>query len=385
MKKILHLTSAKVDQKKWELLGSSKDIFTRTEYFNDRNIEVKKISNYFPMWEEAINKINEKEFSHVLIEHCPPVKIQYKIYKKFGKTIYRSHNAEALHRYDIFKFNLKLFFKGILFENRKLNFMIFIKIIYRTFFYLPSNIFKYFFRDLITSFFSSNVISISQWDKENYWSYFASNKCLTAPFFLPKNYMSKINQKNKKNIIIISGSILPNSISYDQVLMIKELYAIKEHKIFKEFKFIVTGNISRGVYLYLIKKKIHTIKNLFFYTENFTNNDLIQKFNNISNTSFKNFYDILSISKAMLFLSSGGYGFKTKAAEAYSHNNKLIVPDNLYKKFPRELNKITYRFGNIKELNKILLDLYYKKEFNNNINDALKKIAYTTYDKIFNI
>ena len=63
--------------------------------------------------------VNPKNYSNIIIEHAPNLWIQIYLFFKFGKIIYRSHNAEFLHRLHILFCNLNHFFSGILLIIRK--------------------------------------------------------------------------------------------------------------------------------------------------------------------------------------------------------------------------------------------------------------------------
>lgn len=401
MKPILHIVNNKIHNRTHNLLGSVKDIKTRIEYFRHRKLKTCTIvpkGNFFSV-RKKLRHLNKENFSKVLVEQSQSVLLQVYLFFKFRKVIYRSHNAEIYHRFHIFKYNLVFFFSNILFKDIKFSIKKVIYIFYTTFFFFPINILKYFFRDLCISILAESVIAVSKWEKNNYWRYFPFVKKYYADFFLSSFYIKKIkNSKlNKKNIIIISGSYHPNPISYEQIRSIYILLSLKRRsKLFKKFKFIVTGKVSKGILHFLIKKKVHHIKNVYFY---YDKKSLIadkelkiyeksfgkypwNRFKIISSDDFGNYYQLLKIAKAMMFCTDAGFGVKTKAWEAYAHGCFLLMNEKLFEKFPRDFDLINYKYNNDD------LDIILKKLMNynfpqNNLNRFLKKSAYATYDKAF--
>ena len=118
---VLHITSKKVSNKKFFYLGSSKDINSRIEYFDKQNILVDRIEVHmnFNDVRKRVQYINPKNYSNIIIEHSPSLLIQIYLFFKLGKIIYRSHNAEFLHRLDIFKCNLNHFFQEFFLKTKK--------------------------------------------------------------------------------------------------------------------------------------------------------------------------------------------------------------------------------------------------------------------------
>ena len=109
---ILHLTSGKISKKKFFYLGSSKDINSRIEYFDNSNHLVDRIEMNMSLFTvvQKLKYVNPKNYSNIIIEHAPNLWIQIYLFFKFGKIIYRSHNAEFLHRLHILFCNLNHFF-----------------------------------------------------------------------------------------------------------------------------------------------------------------------------------------------------------------------------------------------------------------------------------
>ena len=255
----------KVSNKEFFYLGSSKDINSRIEYFDKQNFLVDRIEVHmnFNDVRKRVQYINPKNYSNIIIEHSPSLLIQIYLFFKLGKIIYRSHNAEFLHRLDIFKCNLNHFFSGILFKNKKISIKGFLIILYVTFVAYPSHVFRFFFRDLITSFFAKKILTNCEWETNNYWKYFSKKKVVTATPFLPGKYIKRIKDLDKikdEKIITISGSSHPNPISVDQIFKIGDILPKVKDKMgknFDEIKFIVTGYIPEGTLNYLKKKKIN--------------------------------------------------------------------------------------------------------------------------------
>ena len=405
MKPILHITSKKLTNKSLDLIGSSKDIYSRIEYFNKRNILVDRISTNINLKDlySNLKYVNKNNYSEILIEHSPSIFVQIYLYIKFGKIIYRSHNAEFYHRLHIFIYNLKHFFNGILLNNKKIGPRNLVLILYRTFIVYFLNIFRFLARDFLTSILSKKIFSNCEWEKKNYWDYFAKSKTLNATPFLSGKYLNKMNSeedlmKIKKNIIIISGSIYPNPISYEQIASVVELKKLKQSDIFQKFYFVVTGKVSDGILKLLVKQKINELNNFYFYNDknmyfknkelrNFETNlnaSLMKNFKILGNEDYLTYYDLLKKSKAMLFLTKAGFGFKNKSLEAYAAKNSLIMPKSLAERFPSELKQIVYSYDKINNLLDILIEIDKKINFiSDDLNDHIRKSSFKSYDKVF--
>jgi hypothetical protein len=404
MKPVLHLTSSKIIKESFDLLGSSKDIYSRIEYFYKRNILVDRIyiNIDFKNLQNKLKYINKNNYSEILIEQSPGLILQIYLYIKFGKIIYRSHNAEFYHRLHIFTYNLKHFFNGILLNNKKKSPKNFVLILYRTFIVYLLNIFRFLARDLLTSILSKKIFSNCEWEKKNYWDYFAKSKTFNATPFLSGKYLNKMNSeedliKIKKNIIIISGSMYPNPISYEQIASVVKLKSLEQKDIFKKFKFLVTGKVSNGILNFLVKQKINELNNFFIYNDknmykdkelrNFETNQntgLMKHFKILGNEDYLTYYDLLKKSKAMLFLTKAGFGFKNKSLEAYATKNSLIMPKGLAERFPSELKRIVYSYDKIYDLLDILIDIDKKTNFvSDDLNGLIRKSSFKSYDKVF--
>jgi hypothetical protein len=400
MKPILHLVNRKFKNKAHFLLGSVKDINSRVEYFNFRNFLVDRIElkvKFFDAY-EILKYLNRSNYSFVLVEQSPSFFVQLLIFFKFGKVIYRSHNAEFYHRFHIFKYNLIHFSLNILFKNKRMSIYRFVNIFFTTFIILPINILRYFFVDILTSILARTIVSESEWSKNYYWKYFPFVKKYHANTFLSAPYLKKVNKLfDKKNVIIISGSYFPNSISYEQVRSIYILLALRENsKLFEEFQFIVTGKVSLGILDFLFKKGVNQIKNLFFYHDkdnlvlakeirNFKSNLSSypwSAFNSLTSDDVGNYYDLLASAKAMMFCTSAGFGTKTKAVEAMMHKCFLVLNNELFERVPNELNKIMIKYdsNNFEDVLKTVKNYDFPKD---DFNKILKESSFKNYDQVF--
>lgn len=404
---VLHITSKKVSNKKFFYLGSSKDINSRIEYFDKQNFLVDRIevNMNFNDIRKRVKYVNPKNYSNIIIEHSPSLLIQFYLFFKLGKIIYRSHNAEFFHRFHIFKCNLNHFFSGILFGNKKISIKGLIVIFYVTFIVYPSHVLRFFLRDLLTSFLAKKILTNCEWETNNYWNFFSKKKAITATPYLSGKYIKHLKDVDKikhEKIITISGSSHPNPISVDQIFQIaNKLPKIKEKmgQSFDQIKFIVTGTIPNGVLKILKKKKINEYKNFFIYIDkklimNFIkresildevlNSEPLKSFNLLCEKNYESYYSLLGKSSASMFFSDKGFGFKNKSLEAFYSKNKLILPKNLSKRFPIHLKKIIHEYESIDEIVNILNDLDIKDYTNIDINNEIRRDSFESYDKVFN-
>ena len=414
MRKVLFLlpSERKINYPEFFYLGSTKDINSRLNFFKEKNCAIFFLSPLRSLFSFIKNsrKFKKKDFDHIIVEHSPSILVQIFIFFKFGKVIYRSHNAEAYHRFDIFQSYFDLYRHKIPFKRiRRLKFLNYYtahKILIKFFL----DIFRFLIRDLFTAVVARKIIANCQWERDNYWSKFISKKkCYYATPYLTKDYLDKIKfYKNiilnkKSDIVIIPGSSHPSPIAYHQTLCFINFLAEaikKKSNIISKYKFVLTGRQSYEQLLFL-KKKIDVSKlNIYLYLDKdilgskvyFNYIDYLKikipDLKILNKKNYNSFYKLLACSKFSLILSNKGYGFKNKSLEILTLKSKLIVPEKLYNRLPRQLKNavISTKENNFNQIERHLLNDN-NNSFNeeNNINEMIKKDSYKQYENIFNL
>jgi len=414
MLKILFLlpNQTRINNSEFFYLGSTKDISSRLNFFKEQNCAIFFLSPIRSLFSLVKNSRNfkKKDFDHVIVEHSPSILVQIFIFFKFGKVIYRSHNAEAYHRFDMFQSYFDLYRHKIPFKRIRrfkfLNYYTVHMILIKLFF----GIFRFLIRDLFTAVVSKKIIANCEWERDNYWSKFLSKKkCYYATPYLSKDYLDQINLyktvmlNKKRDIVIIPGSSHPSQIAYHQTLCFINFLAeaIKEKsEIINKYKFVLTGRQSYEQLMFLKEKidlsksniYIYLDKDILGYREYFSYIDYLKinipDLKILNKKHYHSFYRLLACSKFSLILSNKGYGFKNKSLEILMLKSKLIVPEKLYNRLPRQLKKvvISTEENNFNQIEKQLLnDNNTSTNEENNINKIVEKDSYKQYKAAFNL
>ncbi len=342
--KVLHIVPDSIYDPRHFYLGSTKDIRGRTEYFKERKIacdeitvEKRKDKNLL----KKLRKLDLKKYKVVLCEF-----LLYPMSLKFLKKNYphitiivRSHNAEFLHRLHYIK-------ASILHRQWKsfiLNTLLFFKI--------P-------FTDFLCARQADFVMSISSWEKENYWRYLVDRrKVENLPYFIPAPYRRSVHNSLKKTqqcVSLMSTDV--NSFVLDAAKnYIKLVRDLKDNC--KDWEFFITGNLSNCK----IKLPARITPTGFLDSPN----------------------KILAESMALALISDYGFGLKTKLLDAIYYKCYLIVTRSLYRRLPLEIRNYC-----------AVVDLYSKDSFKNvlekclepypegNPNNIFRQQAFAALDKL---
>lgn len=419
MKKTLFiLPSRKYLRDEFFFLGSTKDFNSRLDFFREKKFYIDYLypSRSILSFIKNIFKFNKKDYDIIIVEHAPSILAQLIILIKFGKVIYRSHNAEYLHRIDTFKAHLFLMKNKIPFKQREITMKNLLITFYRQFnktLILFLNIFRFLFRDIFTSIFSSKVIANCEWEKKFYWEKMKTQKnCFYATPYIPyKNlqllevYEENLNKTRKENLVVVLGSSSPSPIAEHQLLefliFFRRIKNLK-NKIFENYKFVITGKISKGIFWYMDKYKLLENNNLFYFfdKEMFTyNEDYQNELNNIkkfcdekfilTNKDYHTFYKLIAKSRFSLILSNLGYGFKNKSLEVIKLKSRLILKKSLYNRYPKEMKHELISIEdniNVSELERIMFEYDNEQTFSiDKTNLIIKKDSIKNYSEIFEV
>lgn len=340
--KVLHVFSdTAIDPQQFHL-GSTKDIRGRTEYFKSRGIEFDELitpRSYKGIFDK-IRTIEMKNYNVVLFEHTLSIGAIRFVRKKYPmiRIMTRAHNAELLHRIDYLKA------AGFSSDHFKILKQIMVR-----------SIFDYFYGR-----WSDYILTITQWEMDNYWSHFVvKDKLKYLPFYLPELHVAEIPKKNNKRLkCVCMMSTSPNSFLIDAAK--KFIVAVESlNGNYKDWVFSITGERSK------IPLSIPDRINVSGYLDSP--------------------YQILSESLAMTILSDYGYGFKTKILEAVLCGTYVIMTKKLYNRVPKDIQQYC-----------IPIDLSLPESFQEalekckqpfpvgNLNSKFKANAFSTLDRIFN-
>ncbi len=305
-KKILHVVPDSVAVQNNIYLGSTKDIRGRTEYFLARAIPfeellVKSRSDQYLL--EKLKAIDLEQYYAIIFDLALYPKAMKYVRTSFPniKLIARSHNAYFYHWLHYFwashKNSTNRYSKKTLENNSQ---------------YLRLAI-ERLKLDIICARLSDYMLTIVDWEKENYWKFLISTKKIrTLPYFLPKAYEIEVAETPKKNQCVClmstgTGTVLP--LLQDALLNFNKLVEKLEANN-PEWNFFVTGDLSRQINAYPDRVKL----------TGFLESPL----------------PLLMESRAMALLSDYGFGFKTKLLDAIQSGCYILIPKKLYNRLPVE-------------------------------------------------
>ncbi|MDD5146068.1 MAG: glycosyltransferase [Candidatus Pacebacteria bacterium] len=306
--RILHVFKDSIIERKHSFVGSTKDVRSRTEYFREKGIDVTELvieKNRKGRDLTALDYLKKSDlcsYDAVLFEYLEyPRSLKY-LKNKYPrlKLLVRSHNAEILHSLHYFLASVKYF--RFRFAWRFLKKLI-----------------KTVGLDYLCAKYSTAVLTISEWERLNYWNHLVpSEKVFTVPFFLAKDYLPKNPVVGEKNYACVC---LTSTIDKLTPLILDALYnysrAVKSlNGNYDSWKFYITGDTCDA--------KLRANKRLINPRLSFTG-------------FLKDPIEFLCKSRVMVFLSDYGFGFKTKILEAIMCKCFCLVTPRLHVRLPDEV------------------------------------------------
>ena len=306
--RVLHLVPRTFLDRKFLYLGSTKDIASRVQYFDDRSLRYDLVGH----WNSAdaviqsLTAIKIGNYSHILIEKGNHSSVFQHVRKEAPrcKIFYRAHNAEIPHRLDY----VRAYLRPVCRHGTS------------SLYGLLKNIGVYGSRDITAAHRADQVFSICEWDTENYWHYLAGKrKAATVPFFLTRDYLTAIRQRHRKGktrLCVVLGSTRPGPLIENEL---NQFFRLLQHNDLQRFqntgwRFVVTGVGTQG-----------------------TPSDRSFRELGVRRRNFDSPYEMLGRARAALFLSDYGRGFKTKILEAIMCGAFVICPAGLYRRLPQEV------------------------------------------------
>jgi len=311
--KVLHIIPDSTVNESNLHLGSTKDFRGHTEYFHARSIPfdelaVKDRSDNYLL--HTVKTLDLSQYRVIFFELALYPKTMRFIRKHFPtiKLITRSINADFYHflhyfmgsiKYFRYRLSLKAPFKSI-------------KYLRFTVKYLWLAV-QHLFLDFRCARLSDYILSIVEWEKENYWRFLVSKtKIKNLPYFLPFKYENEVVEILKKDqcICLMSTSTGPLPLLQDALFNFNHLVE-KLGTNNPEWSFFITGDMSRLQLTYPSR---------------------------VSLTGFlDNPFPLLVESRAMAMLSNLGFGFKTKLLDAIKSKCYTLVPARLFARLPEEI------------------------------------------------
>lgn len=348
--RVLHVFKDIVKDPRQVYLGSTKDIQSRTDFFEASRIAydemaVNQDKNPDTIVLRSLADMTVDKYASIVFEHSIfPRSIQYlnMNYPRLN-VLFRGHNAEFYHR---LHYALGAIKYGALGES---------------FNWVKASLGKYR-EDSLCARYANYVLSITAWESQHYWPQFtAARKIITAPFYLTDFYLQQIQGKTqpKANRCVCLMSTFLGPFLYDALHHYQKLVT-RCRQLLPEWDFDVTGRIPKKW-----RKRQPDLNYLGFVESPL---------------------DILNASRAMCVLSNLGYGFKTKILEAIMCGCYVLVPGKLFSRLPREIKP----FCKVVDLKKpesfakaLIETLKPFPEFDPNA--ILKATAFTNYASVFKL
>ena len=344
--KILHIVPSEVVDPKQRYLGSTKDIRGRTEYFQARNIafdELVLAKRDDRLLVKKLEAMDLTQYQAAIVELILyPRSLKFLQQHSSLKVIARSINAELYHRFHHLVAKWQESNEGL-------------KSYAKLLAYIPLR----FRWDYLSAKWSDYLLSISDWETRQYWTYFAGRgKIVTMPYFLPKIYLDDIpvvSTEKKPQCVCLMSTIETAFVVNAAHNFLRLATQLGEQ--LPEWKFFITGD-----------------RQTF-------NQDLPARVQ--STGLLTSPLPLLQESKAMALLSDYGFGFKTKIMDAIACGCYILVTKKLYQRLPPEVQpySIVVDLSSINSFREAL-ERCQQPFPTGNPNEALRDRAFAALDKI---
>lgn len=310
--RVLYVTKRSVTEKELFFHGSTKDRYSRVEYFKERGIPYVEFHcrpDDKALWKELEN-VNLKGFGAVIIDIPGSFLFTIRHIKKTHpnlKVIFRSHNAEFLHRLDwasackSWREKIEYFRIAV----------------------------RHLIKDALLTQFADMVLPISEWDNKGYWKKIGgSGKSLCVPYYLSRVYVETQLHRPKQNICVCFGSAAGGPMTRDAIREFELLVSKVEGQL-PGWRFVLTGENN------LESQVLPPVENIGFLASP---------------------QPMLAKARVVAVLSSYGRGFKTKILDVIAAKAFVLVPPALYERLPEEVRPFCFvvRPGSVEDFIKAL-------------------------------
>jgi hypothetical protein len=300
--KLLYIVPDRFFHPDTKMLGSTKDIFGRIEFFYEKGID-------FDIFSHAKNTVSLSDdlsfrdltgYSHIVVEQTYRLKDFQYIKRRWpsAQLIVRAHQSEILHRKDYLKAIRHLKMTELYTRAAK------------------SSLQVYKDRDRGAARYADSILSIEPKESERYWrSLGFRGRFLFAPYFLPAAYVPTPSFANRRqNQIVAIGSSHPGPLTAAMVLGFHKAVSALGNSTLRDWRFLVTGQLPKEVDI---------------------NGQQSERVEHLG--AIEDLFGLLSVSRAVAVTSALGRGFKTKILDAISCGAWVIVPSMLYRRLPEPI------------------------------------------------
>ena len=294
--KLLHILPHTCLQPDNRMLGSTKDICGRLEYFHERGIDFDVFSharNHIPLSDD-LSFYDFPDYSHIIVEQTYSYSDFAYVRERWpkAKLIVRSHQSEIPHRKDYLIAEKE-------FENDKWAMR-----------EAQRSVQIYTDRERGAARFSDGILSIEPEESEQYWrSLGFRGGFFFAPYFLPAAYLPRLAPRSQRlNQIVCVGSSHPGPLTASIVRGFQKAVGYLGPSELADWSFPVTGHLPEGV-----ASESPRLQNL---------------------GAVEDLFGLLCKSRAVALPSNLGRGFKTKILDAVLCGTWVLLPPELYRRLP---------------------------------------------------
>ena len=350
--KVLHILPNRFFIPDWAMLGSTKDMFGRIQFFYDRGIDF-DIFAHVKNWIRLSDDLSFHElngYSHIVVEHTYGLKDFEYIKGRWptAKLIVRAHQSEILHRED-FLTAVREIKAGAKAEHQAVNSLQ----IYRD-------------REEGAARFADAILSIEPNSSEQYWrSLGFRGRFLFEPYFLPSVYLQQVSctppqQKQRRNQIVCVGSSHPGPLIIAMVQAFEKAVSSLGKSALPDWRFLVTGPLQEDSSVRVDCGRVEHLG------------------------SVDDLFSLLKESRAIALMSALGRGFKTKILDAIMSGAWVIVVPELYHRLPESVRPFCIVLKQGREaLAEAVAEIEEREWPDQNPNEALRSVAYKALESAF--
>ena len=344
--RVLHIIPKSAYDKTLADHGSTKDIWCRREYFKNRGFDTLElpVSKHEKLIISNLEKIEIKEFDTILIDIPRSFRITFQYIRRRApkvKLVFRSHNAEFLHRWDWMVVSCG-WRKKLGCAKRALEGLI---------------------NDIRTLHVVDFVIPIVEWDTRYWRSLGNKKKVVTVPFYLgsDKTWGTEENKNRnyaKDNLCVCITAVQQNPLINDAAQNFSHLVNRLGMDL-PHWSFAITGNTDGMKFLGSRIKRLGFVSSLEV---------------------------TLSQAKAVAILSDYGRGFKTKILDAFKGCAYVLVTPRLFRHLPNEVKPFCFAVNkhSVEDFVRVL-KLCSEPFPRIDVNKVFRKQAFDAMDKVFGV
>jgi len=304
---ILHVVPDSINNTRKIFIGSTKDVWGRTEYFAARGHHVRQFVCVGRSDEAAVAMLRETD-----LRDCDAVLFEYEVYVRSLdflrrhhpgiRRVVRAHNANLPHLVDQFRGRLRM-----IEEHREADLAQATAVIKLAL--------ARFRLDGPCAALADAVLPICRWEADHYWGRLtAAEKVVTVPYFVPQPFVEQIPTRPRRNLFLFAmgtGSTM-SPLLYDAGRNAVRLVNALRTEVAAPWEFRITGNLKPP--------------------------DVLGPLGRLKPTGLlPSPLPLLAEARVVAIPSDLGMGFKTKILEAILAGCWVLVTEDVHDRLPQAL------------------------------------------------